>query len=615
MQEAGGQSLQASLVQYLRDRRVLLLLDNFEQVVAAAPVVTDLLAACPLLTVLVTSREALHVRSERVWPVPPLVVPDLADLPDPEALAQVPAVALFVERAQAVQPDYALTTENAPLVAAISTRLDGLPLALELAAARINLFTPAALFARLDRRLALLTTGPRDLPARQQTLRGAIAWSYDLLDAGEQALFRRLGVFVGGATLAAAEAVCDRGDTGVPDVLEGLGSLLYKCLLGQEVLAVGTSYFTMLETIRAYALEQLAASGEEADLRERHARFFLALAEQAEPELRGADQRLWLDRLEREHDNLRAALEWARAASSGDSPGKAPEIGLRLVAALWRFWWRRGHIGEGRERLAAALAARAPTPALARALYGAGYMAFVQGDYAAVGPLFEESLAISRAAGDRAAQATALNGLGHAASHIRDYAAAQAFFGEGLALQHELKDPGGVATALNNLGLIATSRRDYALARAQMEESLALSRQLGDLWGVATALNNLALVARGQQDYVAACALIAESLAIRRELGDKYGIAFCLAGLAAVIGALGVGPLGGARAARLFGAIEALLETMHARLETVYRDEFEQTVAAVQAAIAPEAFAAAWAEGRAMTWQQAVTYAFGDLAE
>jgi predicted ATPase/DNA-binding XRE family transcriptional regulator len=638
IQEAGSRRLQANLVQYLRDKRLLLVLDNFEQVLGASVVVTDLLAACPLLTVLVTSREALHVRGERVWPVPPLLVPNLHHLPDPPRLAQVPAVALFVERAQAVQPDFALTAENAATVATICTRLDGLPLALELAAARINLFTPAALLARLERRLALLTTGPRDLPARQQTMRGAIAWSYDLLTPAEQTLFRRLGVFVGGATLAAAEAVC--GEAGVPlldpgaadagqaasaprpdlpplelDVLEGLASLLDKSLLGQEVRPDGTSEFTMLETIRAYALEQLTEKGVEEAVRERHARYFLALAEQAELELRGPDQRLWLDRLEQEHDNLRAALEWAKIP---DHPA-AVEIGLRLVAALWRFWWRRGHIGEGRERLAAALAVadrrHAPALARARAVYGAAYMAFVQGDYDVVQPLFEESLAISRAAGDLAAQATALNGLGHAAYQQRDYDTAQAYHEQSLALQRTLQDPVGIAIALNNLGLVATSRGDYTLARAQMEESLALSRQLGDRWGIATTLNNLALAARGQEDYVAACALIAESLAIRHELGDKYGIAFCGAGLAAVLGARGGGPLGAARAARLFGATTALLDAMHAQLETVYRDEYERTLASVQAALDPATFAAAWEEGRAMSWQQAVTYAFGDPAE
>jgi non-specific serine/threonine protein kinase len=640
IQEPGSRQLQANLVQYLRDKRLLLLLDNFEQVIGAASVVTDLLAACARLTVLVTSREALHVRGERVWPVPPLLVPDLHDLPDPPRLAQVPAVALFVERAQAVQPYFALTAENAATVATICARLDGLPLALELAAARINLFTPAALLARLERRLALLTTGPRDLPARQQTMRGAIAWSYDLLTPTEQALFRRLGVFVGGATLAAAETVC--GDLSVPvaeldtladavqagtsppkstmenptlDVLEGLASLVDKSLLGQEVRPDGTSEFTMLETIRAYALEQLTAHGADEALRERHARFFLALAEEAEVALRGPDQLLWLDRLEQEHDNLRAALEWAKIPNHP----AAAEIGLRLVAALWRFWWRRGHIGEGRERLAAALAVaergEAPPLARARALYGAAYMAFVQGEYDVVQPLFAESLVISRAAGDLDAQATALNGLGHAAYQHRDYDTAQAFHEQGLALRRTLHDALGISIALNNLGLVATSRGDYTLARAHMEESLALSRQLGDRWGVATTLNNLALVARGQEDYVAACTLIAESLAIRRELGDKYGIAFCLAGLAAVIGALGVGPLGAARAARLFGATTALLDARHAQLETVYRDEYERTLASVQAALDPATFAAAWEEGRAMSWQQAVTYAFGDPAE
>ncbi len=341
LREGGGRPLRDTMRAYLRERVMLLVLDNLEQVVEAAGLVVDLLQGCPALRVLVTSRALLRAGGEQEFPVPPLALPDPdpARLPAVEALGQAPAVRLLMERARRVRPDLALTPQNAAAVAAICHRLDGLPLAIELAAARVKVLPPGALLARLDKRLPLLVGGARDLPARQRTMRDAIAWSYDLLDAGEQQLFRRLAVFAGGWTLEAAEGGCGEGDPGA--VLDVLASLVDKSLARQAHGEAGEARFDMLETIREYGLERLAASGEEADVRRAHALHYLALAEQAEPALKGPDSLAWLARLEAEHNNLRAALAWARDNAE-------VEVGLRLAGALRDFWWRRSLLSEGR---------------------------------------------------------------------------------------------------------------------------------------------------------------------------------------------------------------------------------------------------------------------------
>jgi predicted ATPase/DNA-binding SARP family transcriptional activator len=340
--ETDAQPLPERLKRFLRTRQRLLLLDNFEQVIAAAPLISELLESCPGARILVTSREALRLRAEQEFPVSPLALPDRRRLPSPAVLAQNPAVALFVQRAHAVKPDFALGRENAPAVAAICHRLEGVPLAIELAARRTKLFSSAELLARLENRLGLLVGGPRDLPARQQTLRNTIAWSYDLLEAPEKALFRRLGVFVGGCTLEAAAAVCNAEGDRELDILEDLASLVDKSLLLQEEGPDGEPRFRMLELIREYAQERLAASGEAEAIRGREAEYFMSLAETAEPELRDGEHITWLTRLQAEHDNMREALRWC--AASG-----AAEIGLRTGAALSEFWRRRGYLAEGRE--------------------------------------------------------------------------------------------------------------------------------------------------------------------------------------------------------------------------------------------------------------------------
>jgi predicted ATPase/class 3 adenylate cyclase len=497
IQEKAGQVLLDSLKEHLQDTQMLLVLDNFEQVVAAAPLVAELLAACPRLKCLVTSRVVLRLSGEHEFPVPPLDLPDPRHLPAVETLSQYAAVVLFIQRALAVKPDFRVDNANAPAVAEICVRLDGLPLAIELAAARLKLLPPQAILARLGRRLELLRGGARDVPDRHQTLRQAIAWSYDLLETGEQALFRRLAVFARGCTLEAAEAVCQAVHDAAVDpgqsleVLDGVASLLDKSLLRQQEQASGEPRFRMLETIREYGLECLTASGDEPAVRRAHAAYYLALVEAAEPALTGPEQATWLERLEAEHDNLRAALHWAEVA------GEA-RIGLRLAGALGQFWLMRGHLREGQERLA-------------------------------------RLLGLAEAAPRTAARAKALTRAGHLTDNLSDYAAAQAFFEESLAIRRELGDKGGIATALNDLGWVAFLRNDYTAARVRSEESLAIWRELGDKQGISTSLNNLGFVAYVQGEYTATYALFQESLALRRELGDKWGIAvaLCLMGRAA----------------------------------------------------------------------------------
>ena len=398
LSEVASQPLLNIVQDYLKDKQALLLLDNFEHLTSAASTISALLAACPTLKVLITSREPLRITGEREIPVPPLSLPSSRQVRglSPAAFLEYPAIRLFVERAQTVKPDFALTEAIAADVAAICLRLDGLPLAIELAAARVRVLPPGQLLARLDRRLKILTGGNRDLPARQQTLRAAIEWSHELLDPDEQSLFAHLAVFAGGCTLEAAEAVCGAHGGHEIDVLDGLDSLSQKSLLRPEEGSEGWTRFTMLETIREYALERLDASGEADSLRQAHARFFLDLAEAAEPQLTGPDQVLWLDRLGTEHDNLRAALGWLERSSER-------EPWLRLSGALWRFWWVRGHMTEGRGWLARALAETDGLPPAVRAksLSGAGILAESQGDYVQAKALHEESLALARQSGDR----------------------------------------------------------------------------------------------------------------------------------------------------------------------------------------------------------------------
>ena len=568
VREAGGQPLRDLLIDALWDKRRLLVLDNFEQVAAAAPAIADLLAACPQLTVLATSRAPLHLRGEREFRVEPLALPDLAHLPDPATLAVSPAVALFRERAVAVQPDFALTEENAAAVAAICHRLDGLPLALELAAARVKTLSPEALLARLGSRLRLLTGGARDLPDRQRTLRDTLAWSDELLDVAERRLFYRLGLFTGGCTLEAAVAVAADEAGAAPEredgVLDGMTSLIDTSLLRRGPGPGGEPRYAMLETIREYALDRLAADGEMAAIRRRHAEFFLGLTERAAAALAGPAQAGWLDRLATEYENLRGALDWLTRQD------RATDAGLRLVGLLAPFWEAWGYLAEGRAWLEEALAHSPDGPAALRAgaFDGAGRLAFRQGDYDAARALagqglalarearderlgartlatlanvalqrgdheaaragHEESLALGRRTGDRAAVAHALARLGGIAWDRGEYARSRALLEEALALRRQMGDLLQIAHSLYSLGHIAWCQGDLLAARALNEEGLALGRALADPQVIAHAQNNLGLVARSGGDYDAAHARLEESLAIARDMGDRWLVAMAL---------------------------------------------------------------------------------------
>jgi len=530
VRDTGNQPQIETLKEYLQNSLsapMLLLLDNFEHVLASAPMLAELMAAAPHLKLLVTSRAALHVYDEHEFPVPPLALPDPKSLPTVDVLSQYSAISLFIQRAKAVKPDFTLKEDNAAAVAEICSRLDGLPLAIELAAARTKLLSPSAMLTRLASRLQLLTGGARDLPARQQTLRQAIDWSYDLLSGPEQKLFRRLSVFVNGCTLEAVESVCDtKQDLGL-DVLDGMASMVDKSLARQIEQADGEPRFVMLETIREYGLGKMAESGEEKPTRRAHAAYCLVLAEEGAAEDTAANQTKWLDRFELEHDNFRAALEWL--IETGDA-----DWGLRLGSALFHFWERREYLAEGRDQLGKLLklgGAAVPNNARLRALFAAGVLAGGQGDYVAADVFVNESLEIGRRLEDKRSIAVSLNAQAVIARDRGDLAASRALFEEGLALWRELRDPLAVARALSNLANVVKLQGDCTHAHSLYEECLTIFRELGDRTGVAWALNHQGDVARDQGRSEAARSLYEQSLATFRELNDRWGIAGSLADL------------------------------------------------------------------------------------
>jgi predicted ATPase len=650
--QAGEDSLDERLLAYLQPRDVLLVLDNAEQLIEAAPLAAQALERAPRLKLLVTSREPLRVRDEQLVPVPPLALPDPVHLPDLEHLVQIPAVALFVERAREARPDFALTAENAATIVEICQRLDGLPLALELAAAVLSLLSPAALLARLERRLPLPSRGARDLPERQQTLRNTIAWSYDLLEAGEQQLFRRLSVFAGGFTLKAVQGVCvfeaaDSSSSSQADdgaVLEQLAQLLDKSLVQAQQGTGGEPRFTLLETIREYATEQLQASGEEAAVQERHAHYFLRLAEEAEPYLYNPERDLWLERLEREDANLRAALAWSKANQD------AVEIGLRLAGALSFYWFLHDAVREGRAWLEEMLARTGSTErsaARGRALWGAGLLAWAEGDYEAASLRAEESLSIWREAGGKRFIAYAEWLLGLVRLSQGNTVVARSLFEESRALFKDLGDVWGEAFTVFCLGNTAYRSGDPAAARAFYEESLRLFQEQGDALDALLVVSALEVMASTQGDQVMARFLdqqlqplmqqarnrgalvlfliktgdmwlhrwgdeqqakvsYRESLSLWRTLQrveQGIGIVKALAGLAEVAATQGQAE----RAGRLFGAADSLLPS-----GSVYREDVNKRVAAARAHLDAATFEAGWAVGQAMTEEQAITEALED---
>ncbi len=600
--ETGPRPLPEILTIALRERQVLLVLDNFEQVAVAAPVVSTLVALCPRLTVLVTSRVALRLRWEQEVPVFPLSLPDAHHQLSLDALARNPAVALFLDRARAVRPDFILTEANAAAVAAICRRVDGLPLALELAAARVRVLPPPALLARLEHRLMLLTGGASDLPARQRTLREVLAWSDSLLNPGEQTLFRRLAVFAGSCGLPAVAAVCNAGSDLQMDVLDGIEALQRNSLLLLAEAAEGEPRFVMLETIREYAFERLAESYEEEALRREHATYYLQLAEEGARHRYGAGQVLWLDRLEQEHDNLRAALQWYADTRNA-------EMGLRLAAALWTFWYIRGYVPEGRKHLTALLAvpeAASLHATRAEALLGIGQLARTQGDYAAARMALEKSLALYRALGDQRGTAHALLWTGFVARVQEEYGAAHAFLNEGLALARATGETAVIAATLHHLGMLAEDDQvAWPAARSLLEESLELYRMLGLRRNVALVLLSLGDGARAQGNWAIASELLRESLTTMAEVGEHLETPWALEAIAHLAIERGQAE----RAVRLASAAARLREQMGTLAGPVVHRRRDQCLAAAHTTLTSKTFTAAWTEGQAMTQEQAIDYA------
>ncbi|MFQ5340095.1 MAG: tetratricopeptide repeat protein [Anaerolineae bacterium] len=527
--EAPGRPLTEVLADHLRPRHALLVLDNCEHLVkTCATLVDTLLRTCPRLHVLVTSRETLDIPGELVWGVPPLSLPSgRQDLPSPEELAQCEAVRLFVDRAQFSRRGFKLTQHNALPVVQICRRLDGLPLAIELAAARVDVLSVEQIAMRLNDRFRLLTRGRRAALPHHQTLRGAVDWSYNLLSEAERTLFNRLSVFAGGFTLEAAEAVGVGDGVEAYDVLDLLSRLVDKSLVVVETGAEDSFRYRLLETLRQYGQERLERSGGTEDAQRRHAVYFLGLVEQADPELEGPKQFVWLNRLEREHENLRAALRWARENQETDA-------GLRLTGILWPFWVVRGYLTEGWEWLTAFLdlaPAAERTEILATATNGAGALAYYRGDYTSARSHWETSLAIRRELGDTEGVARSLNNLGLLARDQGDYATAQSLWEESLEIKRKSGDKPGIATSFHNLGDLARKQGDVAGARSLWDKSLAIWRELGHQQDIAGTLNNLADLAYDQGDYGAARSLWEKSLATWQEAGHKRGIARTLSGL------------------------------------------------------------------------------------
>jgi predicted ATPase/serine/threonine protein kinase len=638
VRETGNQSAQESLHEYVAglDQPMLLLLDNFEHLIAAAPALAQLLTSGPNLKIVVTSQAPLHIYGEHEFPVPALALPNPKSIPPLDALSRLPAVALFVERARAVKPDFTLSKENATAVAAICARLDGLPLAIELAAARIKLLSPAAMLARLESRLSLLTGGARDLPTRQQTLRGTVEWSYGLLNAAEQTLFRRLSVFSGGCTLEAAEAVGDtKGDLGL-DMLDGVASIVDKSLAQQVEQAGAETRFFMLSTIREYALERLAESHDEAATRRAHAAYYLVLAEEGAQD--AAAQSEWLDRFETEHDNLRLALDYLIKTGEAD-------WGLRLGTALFHFWETREHLSEGRNAIVRLLAMKgaAERPKLrARLLFACAVLAGGLGEYRPARQLFEDSLEICLELGDNRGVAVALNALaitardrnelaeasllferciaiwndlGDSADLARslsnlanvmklrgDYARASSLYDECLAMFRKAGDFAGAAWTLNYQSDVAREKANFAAARSFCEQSLAAFRQLGDGWGIATTLSDLAGLSFDQGDNAEARRLYVESIRLFQELGHKRGIARALECLAASAAAQSQAE----QSLHLAGAAAALRQQLGAPLTPAEAPKLEKALEFARRTLGNAAGLTAWMEGWAMPVEQAV---------
>lgn len=600
VQEQPQRDVTETLIQFLENKSLLLILDNCEHLVNACAVLAEtLVTQCASLHLLATSREGLGIGGETVWQVPTLAVPDERAVA--QWLMQYESIRLFVERARAANASFELTDRNATAITRICRRLDGIPLAIELAAARIRLLSPEQIAARLDNRFNLLTGGSRTALPRQQTLRALIDWSYDLLADKERIVLRRLAVFVGGWTLEAAEHVTLDGQAGIgsDEVLDLLSHLVDKSLVMVEKTR-GETRYQMLETIREYAQTKLDESGEAVHVRARLFDFFSRLAEQAEPKLDGQEQQSWLARLETEHANLSAALKWSENKPEGSANG------LRLAAPLWRFWEMHGHFREGRHWLEELLQANphAPDSIRAKALMGAGTCAWRQGDYARATDLHRQALDLYRLLGDKQGIAFSINNLGTQAMHQSAFDQAKSLFEEGLMLAREQGNQRLTGYLLHNLGEVARYQGDFAQAARLYGDSLTLFEEIGDKWASAATLNWLGVVAQRQNEYEPAAAFLKQSLALGRELESNERIAEALEGLAGV--AVAQSKLN--RAARLFGAAQTIREIMNAPLPPTEREPEDRDTAATLSQVE----AKAWADGQTMTPEQAIEYAMNE---
>lgn len=654
VRETTGQPLTETLVSHLQSKKMLLVLDNCEHLIAACATLADtLLRACPGLRILATSREPLHIPGELTWPVPPLSMPDPQQLPPVEKLVQYEAVQLIIDRATAILPTFTVNQYNAPAIAQVCHQLDGLPLAIELAAARVKLLTMAQIAARLQDSFRLLVGGNRLALTRQQTLQAALDWSYELLSEPERVLFRRLAVFAGGFTLEAAEGICPGDGLDPSEFLDLLSQLVDKSLVTVREDDQARRY-GLLETVRQYSTQKLRASGDEAKIRIRHQQWYLALALEADRKLYGPRQAEWLDRLETEHDNLRAALAW----SAPDE--RERRLGLRLARALFWFWYLSSYLSEGQAWFEKALAetdASQQSWERAMALFGSGIIAMFQGNITIAGQRLEKSIALWRMLGnnqdnnneaghnqvdaseelatallslgtvrlnqgdERAARAlleeclglfqesghetlyaVALTHLGDVALRQGDWAAARARYEECLTLQQKLAYPWGIAQVLNNLGEVARCETDYERAARLYDEGLALFRELDSSADVARSLHNLGYVALARGDAGRAATLFAESLALFRERGGKRGIVECLAGFAGVAAI----QADFRRAAQLLGAVDAQFEHLGAAMWPADRLESERNLTNIRATLGEEIFTASWKEGRTLTLEQAM---------
>ena len=603
VQEQPGIPVTETLADALKQRTLLLLLDNCEHIVAACAAFTDaVLQICPHVRVLATSRTALGLTGETRWRVPSLSLPGPGTETAGRRPADYEAVQLFLERARAVSPSFDVTARNGAAVLQICRRLDGIPLAIELAAARVRALGVEEIAARLDDRL-LVDASPTTAP-RHRTLEAVTDWSYELLSREERRVFRRLAVFAGGWTLDAAQAVC--ADVLAADaVLDLVIQLVDKSLAAADTREAGARY-RMLETVREYGLSKLAQTGEEGETRRRHRDWYLLLAERAEPHLTGNEQKVWLDILDLEHDNLRAALDW----SERDPDGAGPELGL--AGALYWFWFLRGHWSEGRGRLEAALArsADAPPAVLPKALQGAMFFAWRQGDFGRAIELGKRGLAACDAQRDGAGRARLLTWLAGAALQQGDHTRAAAQAKESLALARRLDDTWLISLALGNLGNVARHRGDYEKAAAHYDECLTVSRETGDSYRIAYSLRNVGNIALHQRDYDRAAAAYKQSLVVGREIRDRWVAEECFGGLAGVACARGEYE----HAARLLGVADAVRQALGHRLFPVDHANYERLVAAVRERLGAVRFAAAGAEGQAMTLEEAVGYALVPVA-